>query len=101
MLKQFFKNLKPVGDRVLVKFIKFSKEETTKAGIVIPAILKEEKIAQVMEVGEGVDTSKIKFTTGDYVIFNEFDMKKIEDHDGTEYGLVRYDNIWAIFEINE
>lgn len=98
MAKKFFNNLRPVGDRVLLKFQKVSVEEKTSGGIIMPTSSTELEVAIVMAVGERVELNKVNFKIGDKVHYNDFDVKKIEDLDGTKYGLIRFDNVWACFD---
>jgi len=97
-MKALLKNLRAVGDRVLIKFVNFVVEEKTSGGIILPESAKEQKIAVIIGLGEKVPKSDVNWKVGDKVIFNDFDCKKLLDTDGIEYGLVKYDNVWAVFE---
>ena len=93
-------NLKPLGDRVVIK--QLEAEETTKSGIVLPTQAKEKpQQAQVLAVGPGgvVDGKEIKMEVkpGDKVIYSKYagtEVKVGED----ELIIVRQNDILAIVE---
>jgi len=45
-------------------------------------------------IGPDVKTVKV----GDYVIFNEYDLKGVKDDDGNHYGICKEDSILATYE---
>jgi chaperonin GroES len=80
-------NLKPLGDRVVVKPIE--REETTKSGIVIPDTVKEkprEGIVEAVGVGRILDSGTMvpmELEVGDEVLYaeyagNEFTLDDVE-----------------------
>ena len=88
---------KPIGDRVLVKLN--PKEETTKAGIIIPSTAQEEKDeGEVVAIGTGIkEGKKYEFSVkkGDKVLFGKYsgDEIKIE---GKEYKVMEEKEIIGI-----
>lgn len=92
--------LKPLADRVVVKAVEA--EETTKTGIVLPGTAKEKpQIAEVVAVGPGgmVDGKEVVMTVkvGDHVITSKYSGTEVKC-DGTEYSIVRQNDILAIVE---
>ena len=93
-------NLKPLGDRVVIK--QLEAEETTKSGIVLPSQAKEKpQQAQVVAVGPGgvVDGKEVKMEVkpGDKVIYSKYagtEVKMGED----ELIIVKQGDILAIVE---
>ena len=90
--------IKPLADRVLVKMIE--SEETTKSGIILSAGSKEKpQIAEILEVGPGIDTDDKKVTMyvkkGQRVIISKYSEIKYENED---YIIIRQDDILAIVE---
>ena len=92
--------LKPLGDRVVLKFCEA--EETTKGGIILTSAAKEKpQIAQVVAVGPGgiVDGKEVKMTVnvGDKVLAAKYAGTEIKI-DGEEYVILRQNDILAIVE---
>jgi len=93
-------NLKPLGDRVVIK--QLEAEETTKSGIVLPSQAKEKpQQAQVVAVGPGgvVDGKEIKMEVkaGDKVIYSKYAGTEVKMGDD-EYIIVKQNDILAIVE---
>ena len=93
-------NLKPLGDRVVLK-VKET-EEKTKSGIYIPDSTKEKPVeAMVVAVGTGevIDGKKVDLDVkvGDRVIYSKFSGTEITI-DETDYLIVRQNDILAILE---
>ena len=93
-------NLKPLGDRVVIK-VKEEQEETV-SGIVLPGTAKEKpQEATVVAVGTGevVDGKKIELEVkvGDNVIYSKYSGTEVK-LDGVEYLIVRQSDILAIVE---
>ncbi len=93
-------NLKPLGDRVVIK--QLEAEEKTKSGIVLPSQAKEKpQEAEVMAVGPGgvVDGKEIKMEVkpGDRVIYSKYSGTEVKI-DGTEYIIVRQNDILAVIQ---
>ncbi|GFI56476.1 10 kDa chaperonin [Clostridiales bacterium] len=92
--------LKPLADRVIVKAVEA--EETTKTGIILPGTAQEKpQIAEVIAVGPGgmVDGKEVIMTVkvGDKVITGKYSGTEVKC-DGTEYNIVRQNDILAIVE---
>lgn len=93
-------NLKPLGDRVVIKQIEA--EEKTKSGIVLPSQAKEKpQEAEVVAVGPGgmVDGKEItmQVKVGDKVIYSKYSGTEVK-LDGTEYIIVKQSDILAVVE---
>ena len=89
-------NIKPIGERVLLKPIK--KEEKTKSGILLNSKSSNtdtKNEAEVVALGKGEKLEGIK--VGDKVIFNKFSGNEIEDGD-IKYLIVNADDILAVIE---
>jgi chaperonin GroES len=98
-LAEAFMNLKPLYDRIIVKPIEA--EELSAGGIVIPDNAKEKPTkGEVLAVGEGkaLDNGSVrapKVKVGDKVIYGQYAGSAYK-HEGTEYKIVREDDILAI-----
>jgi len=93
-------NIKPLGDRIIIKVIE--SEETTKSGIVLPGTAKEKPMqGEVLAVGSGemVDGKKIplELKIGDKVIYSKYSGTEVK-MDGNEYLIVRQSDILAVIE---
>ena len=93
-------NVKPLGDRVVIKMI--DTDEVTKGGLFITATAKDKpEIAEVIAVGPGgmVDGKEVAMTvkTGDKVITSKYSGTEVKC-DGEEYTIVRVGDILAIVE---
>jgi len=90
-------NLKPLGDRVIVK--PFPKEETTKSGIILPDTVEKESRQQgeVVAVGSGEKVQKLGLTAGVKVVFSEYGGSEIKI-DNVEYKILNHDDLLAILE---
>ena len=81
-------NIKPLGDRVVVKVLK--EEEKTKSGIVLPDTAKEKpQEGEIMAVGTGrmLDNGQkvaLEVKVGDRIIFSKYAGTEIKV-DGEEY----------------
>lgn len=93
-------NLKPLGDRVVIKPKKA--EEKTKSGIVLPATASKDRpiMGEVVAVGVGKLSDKgdrvpLEVKVGDSVIYSEYagTQFKLEDQ---EYLILREEDILAI-----
>jgi len=92
--------IKPLGNRVVVKPL--SAEQTLKSGIVIPDTAKEKpQEGEVVAVGPGElkDGARIPMEVkkGDHVIFENWAGKEYKV-DGTEYKILREDEILGLIE---
>ncbi len=92
--------LKPLGDRVVLKFVEA--EETTKGGIILAAAAQEKpQIAEVVAVGPGgvVDGKEIvmELKVGDRVILSKYSGTEVK-LGKDEYTVARQSDILAIVE---
>ena len=92
--------LKPLGDRVVLKFVEA--EETTKGGIILAAAAQEKpQIAEVISVGPGgiVDGKDVimEVEEGDRVILSKYSGTEVKI-DGEDYTICRQNDILAIVE---
>jgi chaperonin GroES len=93
------KNIKPIGDRVVVK--PANKEETTRSGIVIPDSAKEKpQEGEVMAVGVGklLDNGQrgaMEVKVGDRILFAKYGGTEFK-YEGDEYLVLRESDILAI-----
>jgi chaperonin GroES len=90
----------PLADRVVVKLVEA--EEKTKTGIILTAAAQEKpQVAQVIAVGPGgvVDGKEVVMTVkvGDKVITSKYAGTEVKCN-GTEYNIVRQNDILAIVE---
>lgn len=94
-------NIRPLHDRLIVK--RFEEEERTKGGIIIPDNAKEKpQQGEVIAVGNGKvleDGKKapLEVKKGDRVLFGKYSGTEIKI-DGTEYLMMREDDILGIVE---
>lgn len=95
-------NIKPLGDRVLVKPIK--EEEVTKSGIVLPETIEKEKKAEgeVVAVGPGKllengERAKMEVKVGDKVLFEKWGGEEVKVGK-EEYKVIDQDKILAVLE---
>ncbi|NLW44756.1 MAG: co-chaperone GroES [Syntrophomonadaceae bacterium] len=94
-------NVKPLGDRVVVKVIKT--EEKTKSGIVLPDTAKEKpQEGEIIAVGTGrmLDNGQkvdLEVKVGDRIIFSKYAGTEIKI-DGEEYLIFSERDILAILE---
>ena len=92
--------IKPLGSRVLIKMKEG--EETTKSGIILAGTAQEKpQIAEVIEVGPGekIDgkLEEMYVKKGDNIIINKYSGTEVK-YEGTEYIIVKQDDILAIVE---
>lgn len=93
-------NIKPLGDRVVIK--KVDAVEKTKSGIVLPGQAKEQpQMAKVVAVGPGgmVEGNEVEMqvVVGDTIIFSKYTGTEVK-YDGEEYTIVKQSDILAIVE---
>ena len=93
-------NIKPLGDRVLVKAVDNSGEQT-KGGIIIPDSAKEKpQEAEIVALGTGSKDESGKaipfnVAVGDTVIVSKYGGTEVKYNDET-YSLLREDDILAV-----
>ena len=95
-------NLKPLGDKVIVKPL--ADEEVTKAGIVLPDTAEKEKPekGEVVAVGPGkiLDNGRhapLSVKSGDKILFKKYSPDEIKV-DGEEFLVVSEEDIVAVIE---
>lgn len=92
-------NIRPVGDRVVVK--PAAKEEITKSGIVIPDTAKEKpQEGTVIAVGSGRlldngDRAAVDLRVGDRVLFAKYGGTEFK-LDGEEYLVLKENDVLAV-----
>lgn len=89
-------NIKPIGDRVLIKTLK--QEEQTASGIFLPETASEEKKEQgeIVALGGGDLVKESELAVGQKIIFSGWP-KEIKDGN-TIYKVVQFEEILAIVE---
>ena len=93
-------NVKPLGDRVVIKNLET--EETTKGGILLTSAAKEKpQMAEVLAVGPGgnVDGKEITMhvKVGQKVIYSKYAGTEVK-LDGEEFILVRQSDVLAVVD---
>ena len=93
-------NIKPLGDRVVIK--RLEAEETTKSGIIVTGTAKERpQEAEVVAVGPGaiVDgkRTEMEVKVGDKVLCSNYAGTEVK-FEGKEYTILRQDDILAIVQ---
>ncbi|MBI2444042.1 MAG: co-chaperone GroES [Candidatus Magasanikbacteria bacterium] len=94
-------NIKPLGDRALIKPDR--EEEVTASGIVLPDTVDKEKKAwgTIMALGGGEELKKLGLKTGDRVVFEKWggeEVKVGKGKDEVEYKILPHDKILAVME---
>jgi len=92
-------NIKPLGDRVVIK--KIEAQEKTKSGIVLPNSAKEQpQLAEVLAIGSGIlndEEMKDELKVGDRIIFSKYAGTEIKI-DGNEVTVLKITEILAVVE---
>jgi chaperonin GroES len=94
-------NIRPLGDRILVKRIQ--EEEKTKGGIIIPDTAKEKpQEGRVVAVGKGKVTEDGKLLSpdvkaGDKILFGKYAGSEVKI-EGEEHLILREDDILGVLE---
>ncbi len=87
-------NLKPIGDRVVVK--PAPADEKTKGGIIIPDTAKEKpQRGEVVAVGKGKDDNEMTVAVGDVVLYGKYAGQELA-YEGTDYLIMREDDILVV-----
>jgi chaperonin GroES len=94
-------NLKPLGDKVIVKALS-AKDEATRSGIILPDTVDKEKPEQgeVIAVGPGKllengQRAVMSVKTGDKILFKKYSPDEIKV-DGQEYLVLSESDILAV-----
>ncbi|MBD3311143.1 MAG: co-chaperone GroES [Candidatus Magasanikbacteria bacterium] len=90
-------NIKPIGDRVLVKPLK--EEEVTASGIVLPDTVDKEKKAEgeIIALGNGEKLAKLNLSTGMKVLFKKWGGEEVKADDD-ELKILDHGDVIAIIE---
>ncbi len=89
-------NIKPIGERVLIKPMK--EEEKTAGGIYIPETAKEKKKqGVVVEVGTTSDDNEMPVQKGDLILYTGYSTEELEMN-GEEYIIINVSDIIAKLE---
>ncbi len=92
-------NLKPLGERLVIK--KLAAEEKTTSGIIIPDSAKEQpQMAEVLAIGNDIandDKKKEQIKVGDKVIFSQYAGTEVK-LDGEEVTILKLSDILAVVE---
>ena len=87
-------NIKPLGDRVLVK--PAPAEEKTVGGIIIPDTAKEKPLqGSVLAVGGGTKDEEMTLKAGDRVLYGKYAGTEVE-LDGEKYMIMRQSDVLAV-----
>jgi chaperonin GroES len=89
-------NIKPIGERVLIKPVK--EEEKTTGGIYIPETAKEKKKqGVVVEIGTTSDDNEMPVQKGDLILYTGYSTEELEMN-GEEYLIINISDIIAKLE---
>lgn len=95
-------NLRPLGDRVIVK--PAAKEEVTKAGIILPDTLNKERPEQgeVVAIGPGRllengSRSAVSLKVGDKIVFKKYSPDEVKVGD-EEFLVISESDVMAVIE---
>lgn len=90
-------NLKPIGDRVVIK--KLEAEKKTQSGIVLPESAQEApQYAKVISISEDIENDEKKkgqISVDDKVIYSKYSGTEVK-LDGVEYIIVKFQDILAV-----
>lgn len=89
-------SLKPIGERVLLKPLKY--EEKTKTGIYLPKeATKDKKEGEVVDVGTDKDGKSLPLKVGDKVLYGGYSSEEFE-YNGHTFLIIDFKDILARFE---
>ena len=89
-------NIKPIGERVLIKPVK--EEETTAGGIYIPETAKEKKKqGVVVEIGTSSDDNELPVQKGDLILYTGYSTEELEMN-GEKFLIIDISDIIAKLE---
>ena len=89
-------NIKPIGERVLIKPMK--EEEKTAGGIYIPETAKEKKKqGVVVEIGTSSDDNELPVQKGDLILYTGYSTEELEMN-GEELLIINISDIIAKLE---
>jgi chaperonin GroES len=88
-------NIKPLGDRVLVKP---APAEEKVGGIIIPDTAKEKPLhGTIVAAGKGTKDEEMQLKAGDEVLYGKYSGTEIE-LEGEKYLMMRQSDVLAVFE---
>ena len=89
--------IKPVGDRILVKVLEEAPK--TQSGIILPETAEKQKKSEgvVVEVGTGEKIAKLNLKAGDHVMFGKYSGEEMEI-DKVEHKFLKDDEILAVIK---
>lgn len=95
------KKIRAVGEHVLLEFERDFRELISSGGIIEPDKQNSSRfIAKVVSVGDKVDLTEWDFSVGDVVIFNNYDIKYLEEHESKQiYGIVKPQSVMAVYSV--
>ena len=89
-------NIKPIGERVLIKPVK--EEEKTTGGIYIPETAKEKKKqGVVVEIGTSSDDNELPVQKGDLILYTGYTTEELEMN-GEKFLIIDISDIIAKLE---
>jgi chaperonin GroES len=89
-------NIKPIGERVLIKPMK--EEEKTTGGIYIPETAKEKKKqGVVVEIGTSSDDNELPVQKGDLILYTGYNTEELEMN-GEKFLIIDISDIIAKLE---
>ena len=89
-------NIKPIGERVLIKPVK--EEEKTTGGIYIPETAKEKKKqGVVVEIGTSSDDNELPVQKGDLILYTGYSTEELEMN-GEKFLIIDISDIIAKLE---
>ena len=90
-------NIKPLGDRILVRPLE--EETVTQSGIVLPDTADKEKKeeGEIIAIGDGEDIKKLNLTVGEIVMFGKYSGEDVKNED-VEYKFLKDDEVLAIVQ---
>ncbi|KAF5420131.1 MAG: chaperonin GroES [Candidatus Methanocomedens sp.] len=89
-------NIKPIGERVLIKPVK--EEEKTTGGIYIPETAKEKKKqGVVVEIGTSSDDNELPVQKGDLILYTGYNTDELEMN-GEKFLIIDISDIIAKLE---
>ena len=92
--------IKPLNDKVAVKYVEVEKEEKTEAGIVLPDTAKKDEKPQqgeVIAVGSKCGEDGDGVEVGDTVVFDKYAGTEITVDD-EEFIIIKIDDVLAVIE---
>lgn len=100
-----FKDVKAVGRFVVLKFVPVKKDMFEKkdgSNLLLPtggSDGSEKTVHKAIVHDIGPEVEKPTFSVGDEVVFNQYDMKMVENDNGDNYGVLQGANVMAVLEV--